>query len=93
MSLSTTNVARRLGKEYGLDLSVSDVKLLLHNAAIVERLFSTFGKSPNLMKNNTDFKELLFYGYLRFLGIKFKKKLELVTKIFFIVSLLQKKLI
>ena len=71
MSLSTINVARGLGKEYSLDLSVSDVKLLLHNAAIVERLFSTFGKSPNLMKNNTDFKELLFYGYLRFLGIKF----------------------
>ena len=62
MSLSTINVARQFGKEYGLDLSVSDVKLLLHNAAIVERLFSTFGKSPNLMKNNTDFKELLFYG-------------------------------
>ena len=27
----------------------------------VERIFSTFGKSPNLMKNNTDFKEHLFY--------------------------------
>ena len=62
MSLSTINVARQFGKEYGRDLSVSDVKLLLHNAAMVERIFSTFGKSPNLMKINTDFKELLFYG-------------------------------
>lgn len=62
MSLSTINVARQFGKGYGMDLSVSDVKLLLHNAAMVERIFSTFGKSPNLMKNNTDFKELLFYG-------------------------------
>ena len=62
MSLSTINVARQFGKDYGMDLSVSDVKLLLHNAAMVERIFSTFGKSPNLMKNNTDFKELLFYG-------------------------------
>ena len=62
MSLSTINVARQFGKEYDVDLSVSDVKMLLHNAAMVERIFSTFGKSPNLMKNNTDFKELLFYG-------------------------------
>lgn len=62
MSLSTINVAGQFGKEYDVDLSVSDVKMLLHNAAMVERIFSTFGKSPNLMKNNTDFKELLFYG-------------------------------
>ena len=62
MSLSTINVARQFGKDYGMDLSVSDVKLLLHNATMVERIFSTFGKSPNLMKNNTNFKELLFYG-------------------------------
>ena len=59
MSLSTINIARQFGKVYGMDLSVSDVKLLLHNAAMVERIFSTFGNSPNLMKNNTDFKELL----------------------------------
>lgn len=62
MSLSTINVAGQFGKEYDVDLSVNDVKMLLHNAAMVERIFSTFGKSPNLMKNNTDFKELLFYG-------------------------------
>lgn len=62
MSLYTINVAGQFGKEYDVDLSVSDVKMLLHNASMVERLFSTFGKSPNLMKNNTDFKELLFYG-------------------------------
>lgn len=30
--------------------------------SMVERIFSTFGKSPNLMKNSTDFKEVLFYG-------------------------------
>ena len=41
---------------------VGDVKVLLHNAAMVERLFSMFGNSPNLKINNTDFKELLFYG-------------------------------
>lgn len=43
-------------------LSVGDVKVLLHNAAMVERLFSMFGNRPNLKINNTDFKELLFYG-------------------------------
>ena len=59
MSLSTINVARQFGKDYGMDLSVSDVKLLLHNAAMVEQIFSMFGKSPNLMKNSTDLKELL----------------------------------
>ena len=62
ISLSTINVARQFGKDYGMDLSVSDVNLLLHDAAMVERIFSTFGKSTNLMKNNTNFKELLFYG-------------------------------
>ncbi|MGN0195842.1 MAG: transposase [Candidatus Cryptobacteroides sp.] len=62
MSLSAINIARQFGKEYDVNLSVSDVKMVLHNAAMVERLFSTFGKSPNLMKNDTDFKELLFYG-------------------------------
>ncbi len=36
MSLSTINVARQFGKDYSMDLSVSDVKLLLHNAAMVE---------------------------------------------------------
>ena len=50
MSLSTINIARQFEKDYGMDLSVSDVKLLLHNAAMVERIFSTFGKCPNLMK-------------------------------------------
>ena len=62
MSLSTINVARQFGKDYGMDVSVSDVKLLLHDATMVERIFSTFGKSTNLIKNNTNFKELLFYG-------------------------------
>ena len=49
-------------REYDVNLSVSDVKTVLHNAALVERLFSTFGKCPDLMKNDADFKELLFYG-------------------------------
>ena len=55
--LSTINVVGQFGKEYDVDLSVSDVKMLLHNAVMVERIFSTFGKSPNLMKNLTTYDE------------------------------------
>lgn len=62
MSLSTINIARQFGTQYSTTLSVGDVKVLLHNAAMIERLFSMFGNSPNLKINNTDFKELLFYG-------------------------------
>jgi len=58
----TINIARQFGAQYNTPLSVGDVKVLLHNAAMVERLFSMFGNSPNLKINNTDFKELLFYG-------------------------------
>lgn len=62
MSFSTINIARQFGAQYITHLSIGDVKGLLHNAAMVERLFSMFGNRPNLKINNTDFKELLFYG-------------------------------
>ena len=62
MSLSAINVARQLGRAQDAPLSVGDVKTLLHNASMVERLISMFGTGPNLKINNTDFKELLFYG-------------------------------
>jgi len=35
---------------------------LLHNATMVDRIFAMSGTRPNLRLNNTDFKELLFYG-------------------------------
>ena len=38
------------------------IKTLLHNAAMVERFIAVSGKTPNMRLNNTDFKELLFYG-------------------------------
>ena len=62
MSLSTVNIARQFAALQETPLSVSDVKVLLHNAAMVERLFYMFGKTPNLKINNANFKELLFYG-------------------------------
>ena len=48
--------------ESGLSLSVEDVKLLLHNTVMVQRILSTFGKTPNLNLNQKINKELLFYG-------------------------------
>ena len=48
--------------QQGMGLSVGSTKTLLHNAAMVDRFIAMSGKSPNMRLNNTDFKELLFYG-------------------------------
>lgn len=48
--------------ESGLSLSVEDVKLLIHNTVMVQRILSTFGNTPNLNLNQKIIKELLFYG-------------------------------
>ena len=45
-----------------LTLSGEDVKLLIHNTVMVQRILSTFGKTPNLKLNQKNIKELLFYG-------------------------------
>ena len=61
-SLTSVNVARAFAHRQGMDLSVESTKTLLHNAAMVERFIAMSGKRPNMRLNNTDFKELLFYG-------------------------------
>ena len=61
-SLSAINIAKALSVESGLSLSVEDVKLLIHNTVMVQRILSTFGKTPNLNLNQKIIKELLFYG-------------------------------
>ena len=61
-SLTSVNVARAFARQQGMDLSVGSTKTLLHNAAMVDRFIAMSGKSPNMRLNNTDFKELLFYG-------------------------------
>ena len=61
-SLTSVNVAKTLAGELGLDLSVESVKLLIHNAVMIQRIISTFGKSPNLNLNQPKLKELLFFG-------------------------------
>lgn len=62
MSLSSINVARAYAKQENINLSVGSTKTLLHNAAMVDRFIAISGKRPNMRLNNTDFKELLFYG-------------------------------
>ena len=62
MSLSSINVARAYARQENINLSVGSTKTLLHNAAMVDRFIAISGKRPNMRLNNTDFKELLFYG-------------------------------
>ena len=62
MSLSSINVARAYARQENVSLSVGSTKTLLHNAAMLERFIAMSGKRPNMRLNNTDFKELLFYG-------------------------------
>ena len=61
-SLTAVNLAKNVAKESGIDLSVEDVKLLIHNAVMIQRIFSMFGNTPNMNLNQSIFKELLFYG-------------------------------
>ena len=63
MSLSSINVMRRFAALYGYDhLSDASIKMLAHNAFMLERFISISGNPPKLRKNDTAFKELLFYG-------------------------------
>ena len=61
-SLSSVNVARAYARKEGYNLSVGATKTLLHNAAMLDRFNSMSAKHANRRLNNTDFKELLFYG-------------------------------
>lgn len=61
-SLTAVNIAKAFAKESGLNLSVESVKLLTHNAVVIQRVLSLSGIRPNLNLNQDNFKELLFYG-------------------------------
>lgn len=61
-SLSSVNVARAFARQEGHNLSVGATKTLMHNAAMLDRFIAMSAKHANLRLNNTDFKELLFYG-------------------------------
>ena len=59
---NTYTALSETARQQGMVLSVGSTKTLLHNAAMVDRFIAMSGKSPNMRLNNTDFKELLFYG-------------------------------
>jgi len=65
LSLSVVNAAKALVKHYVLNLSSANCKLLFHNAMMIERFLLTFGRLPNVNKNQGQkehyFKELLLY--------------------------------
>lgn len=61
-SLSSVNVARAYARKEGYNLSVGATKTLMHNAAMLDRFNSMSAKHGNRRLNNSDFKELLFYG-------------------------------
>jgi len=43
---------------------MKNIKIINHNALLLERFFSMFAVNPNLLKNNQNVKELLLYGTL-----------------------------
>ncbi len=62
-SLSSINILNEYARQYGYTkLSIGSLKLLMHNAYMLDRFISISGKSPKLRKNDTVFKELLFLG-------------------------------
>ena len=62
MSLSAINVARAYARENNIDISMANIKTLIHNNMMIQRFLSTSGNRPNRQLNTKDFKELLFYG-------------------------------
>ena len=62
MSLTAINVARAFARQDKRNLSVANVKTLIHNAMMIHRFSVLSGKLPNKLLNTNDFKELLYYG-------------------------------
>ena len=66
LSLAAINVAKAFCRHFNLNFSIADLKLLMHNAMMIERFLSMFGNLPNVHKNQGlkahYFKDLLLYG-------------------------------
>jgi IS4 transposase len=62
MSLTAVNVARAFARQDKKQLSVANVKTLIHYAMMIRRFFMLSGKLPNKLLNTCHFKELLYYG-------------------------------
>lgn len=66
LSLAAINVAKAFCRHYNLNFFIADLKLLMHNAMMIERFLSMFGNLPNVHKNQGlkehYFKDILLYG-------------------------------
>ena len=66
MSFAAVNMAALYCRQNGIAYSMPNVKLLMHNAQMLERFISTCGKTPHLRiirgSNDKIFKDLLLYG-------------------------------
>ena len=66
MSFAAVNMAALYCRQNGIAYSMSNVKLLMHNAQMLEKFISTCGKHPHvkLIRGSDDsiFKDLLLYG-------------------------------
>lgn len=66
LSLAAINVAKAFAKQNNINLSTAKLKLLFHNALMIDRFLSTFGNTPDINKNTRQkehyFKELMLYG-------------------------------
>jgi hypothetical protein len=49
-------------REAGVAFSLPEIKIMNHNALLLERFISMFAIKPNILKNNRNVKELLLYG-------------------------------
>ena len=66
-SLTVVNIAKvvhwySIPKEERKSFSMADVKTINHNTLLLERFITMFAIKPNMLKNNQNVKELLFYG-------------------------------
>ncbi|MBP8966569.1 MAG: transposase [Paludibacteraceae bacterium] len=69
IALSAINIAKvahwyNLPKNQRNTFSMKNIKIINHNALLLERFFSMFAVNPNLIKNSQNVKELLLYGTL-----------------------------
>ena len=66
-SLTAVNLAKvthwfSIPKEKRQAFSMRDIKVMNHNALLLERFFDMYGINPNILKNKKNVKELLYYG-------------------------------
>ncbi|MGC3978936.1 MAG: transposase [Paludibacteraceae bacterium] len=66
-SLTAVNIAKvvhwySIPIEERKAFSMADIKTINHNTLLLERFISMFAIKPNILKNNQNVKELLFYG-------------------------------